>query len=223
VGLTRADRLTSVRLARMTRPTPDQRKSTILDAVVQVIIDVGFTQMTVADVARRAGVSTALVHYHFASKAALITAALKVASDEDKQLRDSVANGPGSALARLDEVVCGTLPASKDDASWLLWIETWGETRRIASIRDVMEELNDHELAVFVRLIGEGVAAGEFLCSDPERVASRLSATRDGLAIQKTLFNTSNPASEFVAQMRGSIQHELELSDRDSTRLTVPR
>lgn len=207
----------------MTRPTPDQRKSTILDAVVQVIIDVGFTEMTVADVARRAGVSTALVHYHFASKAALITAALKVASDEDKQLRDSVAQGAGSALARLDEVLCGTLPASKDDASWLLWIETWGETRRIASIRDVMEELNDHELAVFVRLIGEGVAAGEFRCSDPEGVASRLSATRDGLAIQNTLFNPSNPASEFVAQMRGSIQHELELSQSDYIRLTVPR
>ena len=58
----------------MLRPNVDQRKTAILDAAVQVIIEVGFTEMTVADVAKVAGVSTALVHYHFSSKADLITA-----------------------------------------------------------------------------------------------------------------------------------------------------
>jgi AcrR family transcriptional regulator len=47
----------------MLRPNVDQRKSEILEAAVQVIIDVGFTEMTVADVAKVAGVSTGLVHY----------------------------------------------------------------------------------------------------------------------------------------------------------------
>lgn len=206
----------------MPRPTPEERKSTILDAVVRVIIDVGFTEMTVADVARRASVSSALVHYHFASKAALITAALQVASDDDKQLRETVATGAGSALARLDRALCGTLPSGQDDASWLLWIETWGETRRVASIREVMEDLNEHELTIFVKLISEGVAAGEFRCSDPEPVASRLSATRDGLAIRKTLFGASDPTCDFVAHMRDSIQHELELSQTEYFRLIAP-
>ena len=77
----------------MLRPGSETRRSAILDAVVRVIIDVGYTDMTVADVAQRAGVSTALVHYHFASKAALISAALRVASDEDKQLREAIAVG----------------------------------------------------------------------------------------------------------------------------------
>ena len=39
----------------MLRPNVDQRKSEILEAAVQVIIDVGFTEMTVADVAKVAG------------------------------------------------------------------------------------------------------------------------------------------------------------------------
>ena len=72
----------------MLRPNVDQRKSEILEAAVQVIIDVGFTEMTVADVAKVAGVSTALVHYHFSSKVDLITAAVRVACDDDKQLRE---------------------------------------------------------------------------------------------------------------------------------------
>ena len=62
---------------RMLRPNVDQRKSEILEAAVQVIIEVGFTEMTVADVAKVAGVSTALVHYHFSSKVDLITAAVR--------------------------------------------------------------------------------------------------------------------------------------------------
>jgi len=110
----------------MLRPSSDQRKTEILDAVVYSIIDVGYTQMTVADVATRAGVSTALVHYHFSSKAELISAALRVASDEDKQLREDIAADHMSAVNRIDRVLCGSLPSDASDASWLLWIETWG-------------------------------------------------------------------------------------------------
>ena len=150
----------------MARPRPDQRKASILDAVVDVIIDVGFTQMTVADVAARAGVSTALVHYHFSSKTDLIVEALRVASILDQQLRDSIAGGPGTALDRLDGVLCGSMPERATDGSWLLWIETWGETRRTPAIRDVMAELTAHEHAVIRTLIDEGVANGEFVCPD---------------------------------------------------------
>lgn len=83
----------------------DQRRSEILDAVVRVIIDVGFTDMTVADVAQAAGVSNALVHYHFTSKPELIEAALRVASLEDQQWRNAIMSGTGSATARIDRLI----------------------------------------------------------------------------------------------------------------------
>jgi AcrR family transcriptional regulator len=203
----------------MAKPAPDQRKSAILDAVVRVIIDIGFTEMTVADVAKQAGVSTALVHYHFSSKAELITAALHDASDEDKELRDSVADGPGTAVSRLDRVLCGTMPIDGDDGSWLLWIETWGETRRNPAIRDVMADLGQHETAVVVRLIEEGTAAGECQCGDPPAAAARLAALRDGLAIEYTLFDADRPASVYLEQLRGSIRNNLGLSPADYSSL----
>jgi hypothetical protein len=49
----------SVRSTAVLRPNIDQRKSEILEAAAQVIIDVGFTEMTVADLAEAADVSTA--------------------------------------------------------------------------------------------------------------------------------------------------------------------
>jgi AcrR family transcriptional regulator len=194
------------------RPTPDQRKSAILDAVVRVIIDVGFTQMTVADVARVANVSTALVHYHFSSKIELIVAALRAASDDDKQLRDRIASGPGSALARLDRVLCGSLPATPQDGSWLLWIETWGETRREPEIWNVMADLNEHERSRIVAMIVEGVADGVFTTTDPGAVADRLMALRDGLAIQHTLFAPDQPAEQFHELIRAAIRNNLGVS-----------
>jgi AcrR family transcriptional regulator len=205
----------------MLRPNVDQRKTAILDAAVQVIIEVGFTEMTVADVAKVAGVSTALVHYHFSSKVDLITAALAVACDDDKELRDSVANGPGSAVHRLDRVLCGSLPSDPSDASWLLWIETWGETRRLPSLRAAMDELTVHEIEVILRLFAEGNAAGEFTCTDESRAAARLSALRDGLAIQQTLFGAGQSPDVYIDEFRGGICHELGLSRADYDRLAA--
>lgn len=205
----------------MMRTNVDRRKAEILDAAVQVIIDVGFTEMTVADVAKVAGISTALVHYHFSSKVDLITAALRVACDDDKELRDSIANGPGSAVSRLDRVLVGSLPSDATDASWLLWIETWGETRRLPALREAMDDLTEHEIEVIHRLFAEGEAAGEFAVAEPAEAAARLSALRDGLAIQQTLFGFDRPPELYIEQFRGGICHELGLPRGDYDRLVA--
>jgi AcrR family transcriptional regulator len=206
----------------LARPSSDQRRSEILEAVVRVIIDVGFTEMTVGDVARKAGVSTALVHYHFSSKAALISAALRVASDEDKQLRESIAAQRDTATSRIDRVLCGSLPEDAHDASWLLWIETWGETRRSGEIRAVMADLNHHETTILVRLIEEGGLAGEFSCTDPHDAAARLTALRDGLAIQYTLFQPEQPVQVAIDQLRGAIRNNLGLAAARYSALVRP-
>jgi AcrR family transcriptional regulator len=192
------------------KPRSAERKEKILEAVVAVIIDVGLTEMTVADVARRAGVSTALVHYHFESKAALIVAALQAASIEDKVRREVAAKAPGTAVSRLESVLCGSLPDGPDDASWLLWIESWGEARRSPMIGNVMADLDAHELASILNLIADGVRAGEFDCADPPSVAARLTALRDGLAIQHTLFGADHSAEQFANLLRGAIRNNLD-------------
>ncbi len=200
----------------------DQRKTRILDAVVKVIIDTGFTQMTVADVARRANVSTALVHYHFSSKTELIAAALRSACDDDKALRESVAAGPGSATSRLDRVVRGSLPLGATDGSWLLWVETWGEARREPSILQVMTDLNEHERDLIVSLLAEGTANAEFTVAEPVAVAERLMALRDGLAIQHTLFEAEQPAERFGALLRGAILNNLGMTVERYESLVAP-
>ena len=196
----------------MSTSASDQWRSEILDAVVRVIIDVGFTDMTVADVAKAAGVSNALVHYHFTSKPELIEAALHVASLDDRDFRETIANGPGSATARLTAILCDSLPSDAADGSWVLWVETWGETRRNPGIRSVMAELDAHEVGTIERLITEGEAACEFVCADAHDAATRLTALRDGLAVDRTLFHEHLTADELAAQLRSAIRFNLGLS-----------
>jgi AcrR family transcriptional regulator len=190
---------------------PPQRKTEILDAVQRVIIKVGFTDMTVGDIAREADVSTSLIHYHFASKAAVVTAALQAASDYDKSWRQEVADGPGPVLERLEAVLAGTLPEEEDDATWLLWIETWGETRRTPAIREVMADLSRHETDLLLRLVGDGVASGQLSCPDPAGAVARLCALRDGLAVQHTLFGEGRPPSAYADQLRAALHREVGL------------
>lgn len=204
----------------MLRPSSDQRRTAILDAVVRVIIDIGYTEMTVADVAKAAGVSSALVHYHFSSKSELISAALRAASDDDKQFRESVAADEGSALSRIERVLCESLPDDANDGSWLLWIETWGETRRSAEIRNVMAELDEHETAVLERLIAEGEQAGEFECADHEGAAACLTALRDGLVIEYTLFQPEQSPVRMTEHLRGAIKDNLGLTREAYERLS---
>ena len=199
----------------MNRTPAKSRREEILAAVVRVIIDVGFTDMTVGDVAQRVGISTSLVHYHFDSKSALITAALRVALEDDKSWRQTIADGPGTAVQRLDRMLCGSLPGhTSDDASWVMWIETWGETRRDEGIRALMIEQIEHEREIVLGLLAVGEADGEIDCPDHPSTASRLMALRDGLAVEHTLFESSGPADTMVARLRTSMYVELGTVDR---------
>jgi len=52
-----------------------ERRDSIIDAACSTIVEVGISQLTVADVAQRADISSGLVHYHFRTKQQLLTAA----------------------------------------------------------------------------------------------------------------------------------------------------
>lgn len=192
----------------------DARKSAILAAVAEVIVEIGFTAMTVADVARRAEVSTALVHYHFSSKSDLIRAAISVAGEEERSSREAIAARDASAQDRIAEMLIGSLPEGPDDPTWLLWIETWGEIRRLPEVRRLMEDLDRHELESISALIVSGSTAGEFACEDAVATAQRLVALRDGLAVQRTLFSAT--AVEDAARLlRSAMSRNLGLPSDD--------
>ena len=128
----------------MSRSRTDQvarRRAQLLDAAYHVVLDRGLANIRIADVAQAVNVSGGLVHYHFATKDALLAEMMRSAAAHDIEQLHEVAAGRGSAVERLDRVMREYVPAADGDQSWLLWIDAWGAGLRDLSLRAISEEL----------------------------------------------------------------------------------
>ncbi len=179
----------------------DSRADQILAATVEVIIDRGFPETRIADVAERAGVSPALVIYYFKTRASLLAEAMRRSeSDWYGEMARRVSRF-GSAAQRLEEVVAMTcLPPDGDglsqseneagivlDDSWVVWLDLWSQALREPHLRRVREEFDEHFRATIRSIVEDGLAAKEFKPINVQDFAITFAALLDGLAIQITL------------------------------------
>lgn len=165
----------------------DQRRAELLDATRRVVLERGLASTRVADIAKATNVSGGLIHYHFATKAELITAMLRAeTSSEMAWLREIVAD-PAPAVERLDRLLRYYIPESRADTGWMLWLDAWAAALREETVRGIVFELEQAWIGALAQIIRDGVAAGDFVCPDPEGAAERIDAMLDGLIIRYTL------------------------------------
>jgi AcrR family transcriptional regulator len=161
----------------MTEPASD-RKHAILDAACRVIAQAGAARLRVADVAREAGVSTALVHYYFPARADVIEQAFAHADEladavAEAQLR-AIASGRGR-VEKLFATWAGDDPAIR--ANWAVWNEMWQYAAHNDGARALVEHSHRRWLEQIHDLIAEGIADGSIPRTvDAWPAARRLSA-----------------------------------------------
>ena len=165
----------------------EQRRAELLEAAKQVVLERGLSQTRVADVAAATRVSGGLIHYHFATKDVLLTEMLRHEAERDIAKARRLATGGGNTLQRLDRVMREFVPSSRNDQTWVLWIDAWGASLRDETLRTISEELDTAWNEMLFVVISDGVAAGDFVTDDPRGVADRLSALLDGLGLRVTL------------------------------------
>src|ERR671919_3052741 len=117
------------------RPRLSQRRRLeILEAAMDVIADRGLCETRVADVARRAGTSAALVLYYFESKDRLLTEALTHAEDRFYLETFHELTGIERAADRLAHLIDRSFPTPRGSSEmlgdWKLWIELWSRALR---------------------------------------------------------------------------------------------
>jgi AcrR family transcriptional regulator len=169
------------------KPTVDERRAEILDGAIQVLIERGFANTRVADVAKRLDVSTSLIHYHFESKETLLAEAFAQAANQDIAELEADIDAAPTAVGKLDALIRNYVPEGSDDVEWMLWIDAWGEALRNPELRRISQELDVRWTETLEAIIVEGVASGEFRCDDPHSAAWRLCALLDGLGVQVTV------------------------------------
>ena len=167
------------------RVAPDARDR-ILEAACDVIAQQGIDDVRIARIATLAGVSPPLVHYHFATREALLGEALEHSFELLGDLRTTHADDEGwSAGRRLAWMIDQSLPfPGMGDREWGLWLELWRQAARRAELRAVAARLYERYEDWFAEVVEDGIAAGEFVADDPQAVAQRLVAAIDGVGLR---------------------------------------
>ncbi|MFG1924451.1 TetR/AcrR family transcriptional regulator [Cryptosporangium sp. NPDC048952] len=159
-----------------------EARERILRAALELIARDGFDGVRIADIAERAGVSTGLVHYHYDSRARLLTDALAQSlSVAERRLERR--GGRDRADERLADLIDFGLPLTADDAlEWRLWAELEHRAPGAPELASALAALNDRLLQPLAAAVAVGREEGLFTHGDPDDVATVALALLGGLA-----------------------------------------
>jgi len=192
-----------------TRIRPELRRQQILEATHRVTLVRGLHDVRMTDVAKELNVSSGLIHYHFATRDELIEAMLRDTAEREVAAVEAAlarSSGPEDKLATLVEIY---LPSVRRDASWVMWIDAWGEALRDATVRRISEELDAAWVELMTAVIAEGLAVGVFRSDDPAASAWRLCAILDGLGLQVVLHHATMTRAQMHEHVRRAASVEL--------------
>jgi AcrR family transcriptional regulator len=191
-------------------PTRPNARERILASAVRLIAREGIDDVRLARIATDAGVSAALVSYHFATRDALLAEALEHSYEYAGTARIGVADDDASAAVRLAAMIdqCLPLPGELRD-DWVLWVELWLRAVRHPELRPTAAHLYARMHVWFAEAIAEGVATGEFTAADPERTADRLLALIDGYGIRALNEDPTMPVGRAREEIWAAIAGEL--------------
>ncbi|MGI8505619.1 MAG: TetR/AcrR family transcriptional regulator [Solirubrobacteraceae bacterium] len=188
----------------------------ILAAAVGRIASEGIDAVRIARIAMDAGVSSSLVHYHFASREALLAEALDWSYTHagDARIADSEPAGQSHA-ERLESMIGHCLPSSPSlEEDWVLWVELWLRAVRHPQLRGVAEELYARLHAWFAQEIAAGVAELEFDRCDPDDVADRTLALIDGFGVRTLIGDSTIPLERARRAVGSSLARDLGLGEQ---------
>jgi AcrR family transcriptional regulator len=184
----------------------DQRREQMLQAALEVIVERGYPDTRITDVAERAGASPALVIYYFKTRDHLLTEALRYSEDAWYETGTGRMAAIDTAAGRLEEHVAMTCLPEEDTAaknSWLLWLDLWAQSARNPGVAAVRQKFDERWRETIRSLVQAGQEAGEFAAVDADDFAIGMSALLDGFAVQIALDDPAvTPARAFELTMR---------------------
>ena len=161
-----------------------EARTRILRAAAECIVRDGLAQVRMASIARTAGVSAGLLHYHFDTKELLFGEVLRYSHEVSAELNQRAMAGVGDDPAvRLSSFLDRCLPSDDQRADeWLLWQELALLCIRDPHLAKVGAELYGDLYATVAQIIRDGLAAGVFdTALDPQALAETAVALTDGL------------------------------------------
>jgi AcrR family transcriptional regulator len=176
----------------MAEPAPatennEPRRIEMLRAAAELICERGFGDTRIADVAKRAGVSSALVIYYFGTRDRLLVDALRHSEESGYEAMEQKLAEISSLRERLSLLIKWTCVPEADNeipGAWGLWFDLWAQAFRHDEVKAGRAELD----ARWRAMIADAVkSAAPGIDVDVRTFALEFSALLDGLSIQVAL------------------------------------
>jgi AcrR family transcriptional regulator len=162
----------------------EPRRQEILAAACRVIARMGIDRLRMSDVAGEAGVSTALVHYYFATRGELLKHAFVFADYRAAAVEERIASDDMPPPERIERLLLLYLDDEGSDIyeNWILWREMWNHSLFDHNLRGVLETSYRGWVRGLAEIVREGQAGGSISsATDPEASIWRLTAFVEGL------------------------------------------
>jgi|SRR5664279_3706006 len=171
-------------------PTNEARREQMLRAAVELICERGFDETRIADVAKRANASSALVIYYFGTRERLLVDALRYSEENFYDAAEKMLAEVSSVRDRLSMLIRWTcVPENAGDVpgAWGLWFDLWAQAFRHPEVAQDRVELDGRWRKMIIDVVKAGQADGDIAKVNINRFVLTFAALLDGLAIQVAL------------------------------------
>jgi TetR/AcrR family transcriptional repressor of bet genes len=182
------------------------RRKQLVEAAIAVIHEQGFGNATVARIARRAGISTGMVHHYFHDKDDLLFATMRHLLAElraDAVARLAGARGPRQRISAIIDACFGE--GQFDEQVFSAWLALYGNARQSDRLRNILalyhRRLRSSLVHEMRRLVPEAEA---------HRLADGAGAMIDGLWLRYALMGKPENAETPRALTRDYLSAALE-------------
>jgi AcrR family transcriptional regulator len=175
----------------MAEPAPateqnEARRIEMLRAAAELICERGFGDTRIADVAKRAGVSSALVIYYFGTRDRLLVDALRYSEESFYEAAEQMLAEVPSLPERLSLLIqwtCVPEGSGEIPGAWGLWFDLWAQAFRHDEIKAGRAELD----ARWRQMIVDALDSSGLSAKEKRMFALEFAVLLDGLSIQVAL------------------------------------
>jgi len=196
----------------------EPRRTAILNAAAHAIAVRGIADLRVEQVAAEAGVSVALIYYHFGDRLGLARAAFGLASERAPSTELLIDSDDRTGFEALEAALMAELDDSQEvrDAA-VVWGEAAARAAYDGEFQPVVGEITRSWVLTVKQAIGRGVDDGSIRADvDPEATAQILITLVDGLCIR--WLAQALPLASAQELLRGAIRESLLPPDRASAK-----
>ncbi|MFJ2017517.1 MULTISPECIES: TetR/AcrR family transcriptional regulator [Streptomyces] len=169
----------------MARPkNQDERRAHLIQAVIDTTAETGLRSLSLADVARKAGLTRGAVLYYYDDLDALLREAYRAGMERFCDRRDALRDTIESPALLLRETIRAGLPTGPDDALMRLLYEFDVLAENSPLHSTLVESMYERQLAAYRAVLERGAGTGVFhLTLDTSTAALNLVALEDAYGL----------------------------------------